>query len=541
MADELTTLRAVLDDIARRRAALAWRRGWVMGALMAATALAAVRLAIWAVAPTGASFLLLIALGLIVAVAALVVALRAARLATTPVQVARLLEERLGGLDDVVVTAVDYAARDGHAAPVANRLATAALAAVGSGGADAVVAGTVLQTAGRRAVAAGLALAAELITSEATGVLAFNDLQALGIMAEFYVKHLPIVNNTQLLGLVSEDDLLHHDPEEPVGAMALSLSRPYVHSNDHFYEVLRMMALHHLSVIPVIDEDDNYLGIITLEDLLQHFARMGGFAEPGSIIVVEISKRGYSLAEIARAVRWAMVPAVAVAIALPLIYGNWSALTALGLLLATWIVCTAILNFVGRVQHTRAGRSFLAAALKQPRHFFGMHLAHIGIAVFVVGVTMVSSFQEEKDVKMAPGDSVDVAGYHFTFKGVRAVEGPNYAAAQGDFDLSVDGKFIRKMNPEKRNYHSSQMPMTEASIDAGILRDVYVSLGEPIDRDKPEGEWAVRVYYKPFVDWIWGGCVLMALGGLLAMLDRRYRVKARASSTVKTPAGTQQA
>ena len=124
MADELTTLRAVLDDIARRRAALAWRRGWVMGALMAATALAAVRLAIWAVAPTGASFLLLIALGLIVAVAALVVALRAARLATTPVQVARLLEERLGGLDDVVVTAVDYASRDGHAVPAANRLAT---------------------------------------------------------------------------------------------------------------------------------------------------------------------------------------------------------------------------------------------------------------------------------------------------------------------------------------------------------------------------------------------------------------------------------
>ena len=248
-----------------------------------------------------------------------------------------------------------------------------------------------------------------------------------------------------------------------------------------------------------------------------------------------------SIPEIARAVRWALAPAIIVAIALPLIYGTWSALTALGLLLATWIVSTAILNFVERVQHTRAGQSFLTAALKQPRHFFGMHMAHIGIAVFVVGVTMVSSFQEEKDVKMAPGDSVDVAGYHFTFKGVRAVEGPNYAAAQGDFDLSVDGKFIRKMNPEKRNYHSSQMPMTEASIDAGILRDVYVSLGEPIDRDKPEGEWAVRVYYKPFVDWIWGGCVLMALGGLLAMLDRRYRVKARASSTVKTPAGTQQA
>jgi cytochrome c-type biogenesis protein CcmF len=170
-----------------------------------------------------------------------------------------------------------------------------------------------------------------------------------------------------------------------------------------------------------------------------------------------------------------------------------------------------------------------------------MHLAHIGIAVFVVGVTMVSSFQEEKDVKMAPGESVDVAGYHFTFHGVKAVEGPNYFAAQGDFDLAVNGKFQRKINPEKRNYHSSQMPMTEAAIDAGLLRDVYVSLGEPIDRDKPEGEWAVRVYYKPFVDWIWGGCVLMALGGLLALLDRRYRVKAHAAAAATTPAETQQA
>jgi cytochrome c-type biogenesis protein CcmF len=183
----------------------------------------------------------------------------------------------------------------------------------------------------------------------------------------------------------------------------------------------------------------------------------------------------------------------------------------------------------------------VSAALKQPRSFVGMNVAHIGIAVFVVGVTMVSSFQEEMDIKMAPGESVDVAGYHFTFNSVRAVEGPNYVAAQGDFDLAVNGKFLRKMNPEKRNYQSSAMPMTEAAIDAGFLRDVYVSLGEPIDRDKPEGEWAVRVYYKPFVDWIWGGCVLMALGGLLAMLDRRYRVKARAPSSVKTTAGTQQA
>ena len=247
-----------------------------------------------------------------------------------------------------------------------------------------------------------------------------------------------------------------------------------------------------------------------------------------------------SVPEMARAVRWALAVGAAVAIALPLIYGHWSALTALGLLLATWIVATAALNFVERVQHTRAGRSFVAAALNQPRSFTGMHLAHIGVAVFVVGVTMVSSFQDEKDVKLAPGESVDVAGYHFVFNGVKQVNGPNYVAAQGDFDLTVDGKFQRKMNPEKRNYHSSAMPMTEAAIDAGFLRDVYVSLGEPIDRTKPEGEWAVRVYYKPFVDWIWGGCVLMSIGGLLAMLDRRYRL-ARRSDKATASAGAQHA
>ena len=247
-----------------------------------------------------------------------------------------------------------------------------------------------------------------------------------------------------------------------------------------------------------------------------------------------------SVPEMARAVRWALAVGAAVAIALPLIYGHWSALTALGLLLAAWIVATAALNFIERVQHTRAGRSFVAAALNQPRSFTGMHLAHIGVAVFVVGVTMVSSFQDEKDVKLAPGESVDVAGYHFVFNGVKQVNGPNYVAAQGDFDLTVDGKFQRKMNPEKRNYHSSAMPMTEAAIDAGFLRDVYVSLGEPIDRTKPEGEWAVRVYYKPFVDWIWGGCVLMSIGGLLAMLDRRYRL-ARRSDKATASAGAQHA
>ncbi len=239
-------------------------------------------------------------------------------------------------------------------------------------------------------------------------------------------------------------------------------------------------------------------------------------------------------AELARLLRWAFAAAVVVAVVLPFVYGSWKPLTALGLLLAAWIVFAGTLNFVARVQATRAGGSFLAGVMKQPRHFFGMHTAHVGVAVFVVGVTMVQSYQQEKDVKMGPGDTVSVAGYNFRFNGVKETKGPNYTALAGDFDLLQGDRVLRKMQPEKRNYVSSAMPMTEAAIDAGLFRDLYVSLGEPIERDKPEGEWAVRVYHKPFVDWIWGGCVLMALGGLIAILDRRYRVKARQSSIVST-------
>ncbi len=232
-----------------------------------------------------------------------------------------------------------------------------------------------------------------------------------------------------------------------------------------------------------------------------------------------------SIPEILRVLRWAFAAAVVVAIALPLIYGEWKTLTAVALLAAAWIVLSGLSHFTQRVRATRGTRGFVQAALGQPASFIGMHLAHLGVAVFIVGVSMVSSFEQEKDIKMGAGDVVEVAGYSFKFNGVRAVKGPNYEGAQGDFDLSVNSRFVRKMNPEKRNYFSSSMPMTEAAIDASLLRDVYVSLGEPINPDQPEGEWAVRVYYKPFVDWIWAGCFIMALGGLLAMLDRRYRTR----------------
>ncbi len=235
-----------------------------------------------------------------------------------------------------------------------------------------------------------------------------------------------------------------------------------------------------------------------------------------------------SIAELARTLRWAFVAAAVVGVVTPFLFGEWKPLVALSLLLAAWIVFSSLLNIVERVQSTRAGQSVPSTLARQPRSFFGMHLAHVGVAAFVVGVAMVNGYQVEKDVKMEVGDTVEVGGYTFRFDGVREENGPNYTAMVGDIALMKNGKTLRKMNPEKRQYISSAMPMTEAAIDAGLTRDVYVSLGEAIDKDRPDAAWAVRVYYKPFVDWIWGGCVLMALGGLLAMSDRRYRVKSRA-------------
>ena len=126
--------------------------------------------------------------------------------------------------------------------------------------------------------------------------------EALSIMNDFYVKQLPIVNNEQLLGLISEDDVLNHDVEEPVGSYQLSMSRPYVKENDHIYEVLRLLSEYQLTVIPVVDAEDNYLGLITQEDLIRFFANIGSFTEPGSIIVLEVSKRDYTMSEISRIV-----------------------------------------------------------------------------------------------------------------------------------------------------------------------------------------------------------------------------------------------
>jgi cytochrome c-type biogenesis protein CcmF len=205
----------------------------------------------------------------------------------------------------------------------------------------------------------------------------------------------------------------------------------------------------------------------------------------------------------------ALVAVIAAAL-IPFAMGEFTWLSSLGFLLAFWVISSGVLQII---RQAKAG--------KPTRSFIGMQVAHLGIAVFTIGVTMVGTYQEEKDVRMLAGESVSVGGYDIQLQGVSPVPGPNYKAMQGTFLLTRNGKLEATMYPEKRSYFSSTMPMTEAAIDASLTRDIYVSLGEELD-DKA---WAVRVYYKPFVDWIWGGCVLMALGGLLAMSDKRYRMK----------------
>jgi cytochrome c-type biogenesis protein CcmF len=235
-----------------------------------------------------------------------------------------------------------------------------------------------------------------------------------------------------------------------------------------------------------------------------------------------------SLPDIWQRVRWALAASVVIALLLPLVMGQWTPLIALGFLLAAWIITTSLLDLRKRL----AGSSSVWQRVKQPsRSYYGMQLAHIGIAVFIIGVTMVKGYETERDVRMDVGDTVEAGGYEFRFDGVSEQQGPNYVAAEGRVTVRKDGKEVTVLRPEKRQYNASGMPMTEASIQTGILRDLYVSLGEQIPGSNA---WAVRVYIKPFVDWIWAGCLLMALGGIFAISDRRYRIHARKAKVAMT-------
>jgi cytochrome c-type biogenesis protein CcmF len=235
--------------------------------------------------------------------------------------------------------------------------------------------------------------------------------------------------------------------------------------------------------------------------------------------------RSAQVGDLARKLRWAAAVSLVSAVIAPFVLGRWTPMIGFGLLLGVWIASTALLSLVLKLreQPLARWREWMA---QQPGSWYGMLLAHFGVAVFVVGVTVVSGFQVEKDLRMSPGESTEIAGMRVRFEGVREHRGPNYIAARGTLQLSRGDRQLATLHPERRNYLVSRMPMTETAIDRGLTRDLYVSLGEPLGGNA----WSVRVYYKPFVGWIWGGCILMALGGLLAVLDRRYRAPSRVPS-----------
>lgn len=191
---------------------------------------------------------------------------------------------------------------------------------------------------------------------------------------------------------------------------------------------------------------------------------------------------------------------------------------ALGLMLALWLVLAHL-----KILQLRYSAQTLMAAivdlLRNSRAMLGMWFAHTGVAITVIGITLVSHYSLEQDVNMLPGSSYEMAGYKFLFNGVTEDTGPNYQVQRGQFKVLMNGKEIAVLNPEKRTYGEGGRPMTEAAIDAALTRDLYVSLGEPIDK---AGAWSARIHYKPFVRWIWLGGLLMALGGIIAVSDRRY-------------------
>jgi len=233
------------------------------------------------------------------------------------------------------------------------------------------------------------------------------------------------------------------------------------------------------------------------------------------------------LPDLAIRLRWAAALSVVSAIGLPWIAGGWRPLVALGILLAVWCVATVLTALYDRLAEQRG--PVLRRFLSVPRGFYGMLVAHVGIGVFIAGVTLVKGYESGADAQLDVGQSIQAGGYSFRFDGAKPVDGPNYRAMRATLTVVRDGHTVAVLHPEKRFFLVQQSAMTEAAIDRGVFRDLYVALGDQASSaDDNATAWVVRVQVKPFVDWIWAGCLLMAFGGAVAASDRRYRLVKRA-------------
>ncbi|WP_336755669.1 heme lyase CcmF/NrfE family subunit [Pantoea sp. USHLN298] len=199
-----------------------------------------------------------------------------------------------------------------------------------------------------------------------------------------------------------------------------------------------------------------------------------------------------------------------------------AAMTVVGLLMSLWIIVLTLLELHERATHRHR---FFSGLRHLSRSHWGMVLGHLGVGVTVIGIAFSTQYSVERDVRMKAGDSVDIHHYHFVFRGVQNLQGPNYSGGAGLIEVTRNGKPEATLQAEKRFYTAARTMMTEAAIDGGFSRDLYAALGEELD----DGGWAVRIYYKPFVRWIWFGGLLMALGGLFCLCDPRYRARKKAT------------
>jgi cytochrome c-type biogenesis protein CcmF len=219
--------------------------------------------------------------------------------------------------------------------------------------------------------------------------------------------------------------------------------------------------------------------------------------------------------------------AVVAGIAIPISYGGaFGVLAVVGCIAAAWIIAVSLLQ---PIRSWRNGVRLTPSVL-------GMSIAHFGVGLFVLGVTMVNTFGLETDRALSPGQSIEVGKYQYEMRELRDVEGPNYIAREAVIEVRRNGEFVAELRPQKRKYLVQTSPMTEAGIDAGLSRDLFVALGDQIGQDT----WSVRVQYKPMIRFIWLGCLVMALGGLIASSDRRYRM-ATAPKESKAAAATEPA
>ncbi|AEB57918.1 cytochrome c-type biogenesis protein CcmF [Ectopseudomonas mendocina] len=226
-----------------------------------------------------------------------------------------------------------------------------------------------------------------------------------------------------------------------------------------------------------------------------------------------------------------LVASVVLAVAATYLHGDfhWAVLAVC--LLAFWVVLGGVRDILDKTRH----KGLIKGLPSLTRSYWGMQMAHLGFAVCALGVVLTSLGSYERDLRMAPGESVELAGYRFQFDGAVHHEGPNFISDKGTVRVFDGERQIKVLHPEKRLYTVQQSTMTEAGIDAGFTRDLFVALGEPLE----QGAWAVRIHIKPFVRWIWLGGLLMAFGGFLAAADKRYRIKVR--TRVRDALGLQEA